>query len=337
MRAREGDLIKTADDVIFDVKGQVHPPNKIIAFPRYIPSPTGNRKQGINLYGKIYNLAERFQFLQQKIPHLIVEDPVFGETLCEVPVVTIVKHYDPISKLQELRQANKLLDLERKVVELAEILKEEANIPWNCIGISGSVMAGLFTSQSDIDPLVYGEKNSRKAYDALQNLLKSEKSHFKPYTKEELQVLFGFRSKDTIMSFEEFARVESRKNFQGMFQGVDYFIRFVKDWDETTETYGDVCYENAGYSRLTATVTDDSEALFTPCSYQIEDVQVLEGADLQPITEIASFRGRFCEQAKVGEKILVQGKIEKVRDKKQGRQYYRVLIGNKPADFMSLQ
>ena len=37
MRAREGDLIKTKSNVVFDVKGLVHPADKIIAFPRFIP------------------------------------------------------------------------------------------------------------------------------------------------------------------------------------------------------------------------------------------------------------------------------------------------------------
>jgi predicted nucleotidyltransferase len=336
MRAREGDLIRTNDNVIFDVKGLVHPPNKIIAFPRYIPSPQGNRGNGKNLYSKVYNLAERFQFLEQNAPHLIVADPVFGETLCEVPTDTITKHYNPIEKLQILRNARKLQYLEQKVVQLTETLKEEANIPWSCLGISGSVMAGLFTLQSDIDPLVYGVENSRKVYAALQNLQQDEMSQFKPYTREELGALFDFRSKDTLMSFDEFAMVESSKAFQGKYQKIDYFIRFVKDWNETTETYGDVYYENSGYAKLTATITNDSEALFTPCSYQIENVQVLEGVNPQPITEIASFRGRFCEQAKTGEKIVAQGKIEKVTNKKQRRQYYRVLIGNKPSDYLSL-
>jgi predicted nucleotidyltransferase len=65
MRAREGDLIETDNNVIFDVKGLVHPPHKVIAFPRYIPSAEGTRERGGNLYGKVYNLAERFQYLQQ--------------------------------------------------------------------------------------------------------------------------------------------------------------------------------------------------------------------------------------------------------------------------------
>ena len=340
MRAREGDLIRTGDNVTFDVKGLVHPPNKVIAFPRYIPNPDGTRGRPGEMYTKIYNLAERFMYLQQKTPKLLVDDPVFGEKLCEVPTNQITKHYDPVKKLSALRAAKKLEPLEQKAVMLAEELKEASGIPWSNIGVSGSVMAGLFTLQSDIDPLVYGSQNSRKAYAALQRLLKTKTSHFKPYTREELQTLFDFRSKDTIMTFEEFERVETRKAFQGKYDGVDYFVRFVKDWNETDERYGDVCYENAGYAKISATVADDSDALFTPCTYEIENVKVLEGPKLEPITEVASFRGRFCEQVPTNLRepptIRAQGKIEHVTDNRTGETYYRLLIGNKPSDYMVL-
>ena len=336
MRSREGDLIRTGNNVIFDVKGLVHPPDKVIAFPRYIPSPDGTRGRPGEMYTKIYKLAERFMYLQRETPRLLVADPVFGEKLCEVPIDQITKHYDPVKKLSALRAVKKLEPLEKKAVMLAEELKEASGIPWSSIGISGSVMAGLFTLQSDIDPLVYGSQNSRKAYAALQRLLKTKTSHFKPYTREELQTLFDFRSKDTIMTFEDFERVETRKAFQGKYGGVDYFVRFVKDWNEADEKYGDVCYENAGYAKISATVADDSDALFTPCSYKIENVKLLEGPKLEPIAEVTSFRGRFCEQAKLGEAILVQGKVEHVTDKRQNRCYYRMIIGNKPADYMTL-
>lgn len=336
MRAREGDLIRTGNNVIFDVKGLVHPPNKVIAFPRYIPSPEGTRGTAGNLYGKVYNLAERFKYLQQNTPELIVPDPVFGETMCEVPITTITKHYKPVERLAELRQTKKLADLEHKAVTLAETLKEAADIPWSSIGISGSIMAGLFTLQSDIDPLVYGAENCRKAYSALQVLLKDPNSQFKPYTQNELHALFEFRSKDTIMTFEDFAQTETRKAFQGKYSGIDYFIRFVKDYPEVNEQYGDIYYENAGYIKASATVADVSEALFTPCSYQIENVKVLEGPKLELISEIASFRGRFCEQARKSEKITVQGKVERVTDKRRNQMHCRVIIGNKPSDYMAL-
>jgi predicted nucleotidyltransferase len=336
MRAREGDLIETENKVIFDVKGLVHPPGKLIAFPRYIPSPEGTRQGQQSLFNKIYSFGERFSFLKQNMAELIVHDPIFDETLCEVPTGMIRKHYKPIEKLRLLRNSANLGDLERKALNLAKNLKEKAGIPWSAIGISGSVLAGLYTSKSDIDPVVYGMKNCYKVYAALEELLNEAESQFKPYTREELRALFDFRSKDTIMGFEDFARVESRKAFQGMYEGTDYFIRFVKDWRQVGEQYGDICYKNSGYARIKATIADDSEALFTPCSYKVENVEVVKGPKPKSLTEIVSFRGRFCIQAQRGESIAAQGKIERVTDKKKENVYYRIILGNKPSDYMIL-
>jgi len=336
MRAGEGDLIKTENHVIFDVKGLVHPPKRLIAFPRYIPSPQGTRQGKKGLYGKIYSFSDRFKFLEQNMPDLIVHDAVFDETLCEVPVGTVVERYDPIERLRLLRTSKGLGTLERKAVQLAEELHDASGVPWSAIGISGSVLVGLYTVKSDIDPVVYGVENGRRAYEALEALLKDDAAGFKSYTRGELQALFDFRSKDTIMGFEDFVRVERRKAFQGMYEGTDYFIRFVKDWSEVTEQYGDVRYKNAGYAKITATIADDSEALFTACTYGIEDVAVVEGAKLEPISEIASFRGRFCEQARKGELVTAQGKVERVINMKTGKAHYRIILGNKPTDYMVL-
>ncbi|MCW4045048.1 MAG: hypothetical protein NWE94_05970 [Candidatus Bathyarchaeota archaeon] len=336
VRAREGELIKTGNQVVFDVKGLVHPPSRIVAFPRFIPSPEGSRGRGKALYGKVYSLSERFRFLQENAPELIVRDSVFDEVLCEVPAEAVTRHYNPVEKLRRLRAAKALSELERKAVQLAETLKQAAGIPWRSIGISGSLLVGLHTFQSDIDPVVYGVESCGKAYAALESLLNSGASRFRRYSRGELHALFDFRSKDTMMSFEDFERVESRKAFQGMFDGTDYFVRFVKDWNEIDEQYGDVCYKNSGYVKVTATVADDAEALFTPCTYKLDRVEVIEGARLEPIREIVSFRGRFCQQARTGDAITAQGKVERVFDKRTGCEYYRLILGNLPSDFMVL-
>ena len=336
MMAREGDLIKTVSNVVFDVKGLVHPKDKVIAFPRFIPSAQGTRQGKDALYGKVYSLGDRFKYLQENHPDLIVFDPVFGETLCEVPIDQIAEHYQPTEKLASLHTSKNLSTLEGKALRLATTLKEKAGIPWSAIGISGSIMAGLTNEKSDIDPLVYGVENSRKAYAALQELFKTEDSGFKPYSRSELQTLFDFRSKDTQMSFDDFVAVESRKTFQGMFMGTDYFIRFVKDWTESGEQYGDVCFINSGYAKIVANIADDSDALFTPCTYKLKDVEVVEGPKLSPITEISSFRGRFCQQATVGEAVEAQGKVELVTNNKNRTEHYRLIIGNKPSDYMVL-
>ncbi|MEM3673217.1 MAG: hypothetical protein QW468_03180 [Candidatus Bathyarchaeia archaeon] len=334
---REGDLIKSVEDIIFDVKGLVHPPNKVIAFPRFIPDFRGNRYFKDVSYRKVYGLSERFEFLKQNHPNYIVYDDVFDETLCEIPTCNVKHHYNPIERLRELGNSQGLDELENVALELFKVLRNSANISWGSMGISGSLLVKLHTPNSDIDPVVYGSENCRKVYAVLRELLKTQETPFKPYNREDLRVLFDFRSKDTFMSFEDFVAVESRKVLQGKFMERDYFIRFVKDWNEIGEKYGDVCYKNCGYMKIKATVIDDSESIFTPCTYKIEKVKIVKGPKLQPVEEISSFRGRFCEQAKNGETVVAQGKLEHVADKRQNREYFRLLLGGKTSDYMVLK
>jgi len=334
-RLIEGDYIQIEEGFIFDVKGLVHPPGKVIAFPRFISAPSGNRKYEQKTYKKIYNISARFKFLEQNFPHYIVYDPIFDEKLCEVPVEDVKRHHKPVDRLQKLRHGKKLDELERAALEFFELLKSYANVPWNKVGISGSLLVRLHTRNSDIDPIVYGTRNCRKVYDTLKALQKEPKSSLKAYSTEELQELFKFRVKDTQTSFEDFVRTESRKVLQGKFKKRDYFMRFVKDWNEVKARYGAIRYKNVGYAKIKAAVEDDSEAIFTPCSYKIKNVETLEGVRF-PIEEVASFRGRFCEQARTGEVIIVQGKVERVIDDGQNREYSRLLLGNKPSDHMVL-
>jgi predicted nucleotidyltransferase len=337
MMAREGDIIETIDGIFFDVKGLVHPPTRVIAFVRYFPSEKGERAKNGIAYGKVYSLSKRYAFLKKRSPNYLVYDSVFDEKLCEVPEADVRTHYQPTRKLEDLRNSQSLDLIEKKALQLAQLLKVQAGIPRKAVGITGSIMVGLHTARSDIDPIIYGSKDCRKAYFALEEMFKSRHSRIKPYTLEELKVLFDFRSKDTAMSFESFVRTESRKVMQGKFMETDYFVRFVKDWDEIQERYGDVQYTNVGYSKVEATVADDSEALFTPCTYRIEDVKLLEGSRYESIEQIASFRGRFCEQARTGETVVAQGKVEHVTDRREKREYFRLLIGGKPSDYMILK
>lgn len=337
MQPIEGYLIESVENIIFDVKGLVHPPDKVIAFPRFIPDFEGPRRRGKAKYRKVYSLQERLEFLDKHFPKYVVYESVFDEKLCEVPLEDVKKVYSPVSRLQRLRKGQSLDKLEFAALQCLKVLKEKSGVAWSKLGISGSLLVGLHTETSDIDPVVYGVENCLKVYAALRKLLKEDATLFKPYSLADLRGLFEFRSKDALMSFEDFVKVESRKVFQGKFMDWDYFIRFVKSPSEIGEKYGDVCYKNCGYAKIEAVVADDAEAIFTPCTYKIENVKIVEGSMLEPIEEIVSFRGRFCEQARKGEAIIAQGKVERVKDCRRNREYFRLLIGNKPLDYMILK
>jgi len=335
MKAREGDLLETLDGNIFDVKGLVHPLDKIVAFIRFTPDPKGERKRGNVRYRKVYPLQERYALLRKKFPQYLVFDPVFNQWLCEVPTEMVKEHYEPSTCLSQLRRKSTLDTLRKHAVDFARLLHTKAEVRWSALGVSGSLLVSLDTSKSDIDLVVYGSQNARKIYNALKSLPLDATSGVKLYDKQDLRALFGFRSKDTYMRFEDFVRTESRKVLQGKFQGRDYFIRCVKDWKEVTEAYGSIHYKPMGEAKASATIADDSQMLFTPCSYQIEDVKMISGKNLQPLREVVSFRGRFCEQARRGERIIARGMIERLKDAGEP-EYFRLILGNVPSDFMIL-
>ena len=334
IKAREGDFIENHEGAIFDVKGLVHPTDEIVAFIRYFPNEEGERKKGKTAYQKVYSLSRRFVILKEKFPQYLIHDHVFDETLCEVPVQDVKKHHRPSERLQEIRESDRPDALESRVLQLTDLLAERANIQMENIGISGSLLVKLHKPSSDIDVIIYGSENCLNVRSTLADLFKDKNSPVRPYNEKGLRGLFDFRSKDTLMSFESFVRIESNKMMQGKFLDTDYFVRFVKDWNEVDEKYGDVQYKNMGHARIEATVIDDSQAIFTPCSYRIEDTVFLEGPEFGPVTEVTSFRGRFCEQAKVGERIVARGKIEHVHDRRDSSEHYRLLVGNNYEDFL---
>ncbi len=338
MKIREGDFIETGKGLILDVKGLVHPSDRVFAFPRYFPAEGGDRRRNSISYGKVYSLAERYDLLKQRYPQYLVQDAVLNETVCEVPAKDIRKIYRPAERLRELRLSKERDALEDLALMFAGIVKEKSKIRWNARGISGSLLVKLQAAGSDIDLICYGSDNCRKVHLALRMLIE-ESDQVKPYGELELKALFDFRSKDTAMSFSDFVRTESRKVMPGKFSGTDYFFRFVKNRSENREKYGDIIYRDLGTAEIEATIRDDLDSIFTPCTYQIECTKIVSEKNdrrRQP-SQIASFRGRFCEQAKNGERVAARGKLESVTDKIRGTQYCRLLIGNSPSDFMILK
>jgi predicted nucleotidyltransferase len=58
---------------------------------------------------------------------------------------------------------------------------------------------------------------------------------------------------------------------------------------------------------------------------------IVNSINLKDITEINSFRGRFCEHAKDGENVLVKGKLEEVVFK-GNQKHLRILLTDQTQD-----
>ncbi len=333
----ESHYLETHDGLFFAVKGLIHPPDRIVGCLRYIPNPNGDRQKVGQYYSRLYHFAEQVQFLQDHYPQYLAFEPTVQATLQSVPRRSICRIYDPRVCLQELSSKFNPDPLEEDALAFIDQLHRLSGISKDSLGISGSLLIGLHTSHSDLDVTVHGKQNCLTLHQALKRLLLQGGSKTLDRLDEQgMEALYAERVADTHMTYKNFTRSERDKVIQGQFHGRTYFIRFLKELEETGETYASLCYFPEGKAEILASITDDSDAIFTPCCYSLGEVRYLNGSSVDDLREIVSFRGRFCEQARIGDVVQAYGTLERVQEH-SGRTWHRLLLGNHVEDTMFLK
>lgn len=329
-RVREGDFLETVNGLIFDVKGLLHPPDRAIAYLRYLPDRRGTRRKADVRYRKVYSLKARTLLLAKRWPEYLHKDPVFHREVQAVPLSEVRQHYVPTERLEGLRHHSRRDGLEQQAVDLAETLVKETGISRAEVGVSGSILTDLHTPRSDIDLILYGTDASRKCHTKLKALRDARAGGLSPHETGDLRALYRQRELATAMAFKVFAKHERSKVLQGKFRGTHYFIRCVKEWSELQEAYGDKEYYPIRRASVRASIASADDSIFTPCSYQISNAEVTRGDANHVPTQITSFRGRFCEQARTGDRVVAEGLLERVVD--QSGEQYRLVIGEAAQD-----
>lgn len=329
-RIREGDLLETVNGLIFDVKGLLHPPARAIAYLRYLPDRRGTRRKADVRYRKVYSLKARTSLLAKRWPKYLYTDPVFHREVQAVPLDEVRQHYVPTERLEDLTHDSERDRLEQQAVDLVGTLERKTGISRAKVGVSGSLLVDLHTPRSDIDLILYGADASRKCHKKLKTLVDARAEGLSPHETSDLRALYRQRELASAMAFNVFAKHERSKVLQGKFRGAHYFIRCVKEWSELHEAYGDKQYYPIGRAIVRAIIASDDDSIFTPCNYGISDVQVIRGHPSHVPAQITSFRGRFCEQAHTGNRVVAEGLLERVVD--QHGEHCRLVIGEAPRD-----
>lgn len=328
-QAIESYYLETDEGLFFAVKGLEHPTDRIIGVLRYAPDRDGDRERGGVRYRRLYHFAEQEELLRSRYPQYLAYDPVFQATLQSVPRSRVRRVHDPRVRLQEMSTAISVI--ERDAANFAGLLQQGAGVPSSALGISGSLLIGLQTESSDLDVSIFGMENCRKVYEKLGSLLDSVDG-LRRLDINAIEDLHRQRAVDTHIPFKEFLETEKNKVCQGIFQQRPYFIRFIKEAHEWDPVYGSVQYTPLGRAKIIAKIYDDQEAIFTPCRYVLSDMRVLEGPPMF-VDEIVSFRGRFCEQAGIGQPVIAVGTLECIENS-CGELKYRLLLGNSAEDIM---
>jgi predicted nucleotidyltransferase len=326
---QEGDYIETIEGLFFAVKGNRHPDDRIIAYLRYIPSVNGDRILNDVHYRRLYDLDETTKLIRESYPQYFSHVDWLDLPLQVVPRKMIKKYYEPRQQLNSLRKDPKT-SLEKSIIWFVENLSKESGVDFDHFGVSGSVLVELHTEESDIDLNVYGKNHCIKVYNALKKLRK-ESPRISPYTIHTVKKVVYNRWGDTGLDLDRLAETEIKKILHGTIDKRDYFIRLIPEPSEH-----DNISKPIGHIKLTATIGDDEEMIFTPCRYKLDAVHSnIPYSESEP-RELLSFRGKFTEQASVGELVEVRGVLEKVTSNKEV--FFRVVLGGKgdylvPLDF----
>jgi predicted nucleotidyltransferase len=331
--ALEGAAVETAAGLIFTVKGIVQPPDRIVAYLRYVPDTGGERVRGRERYRRVYSVAEQEEALRALGLSYRVDDPMLGVPVDAVPRDDVARVYDPRERLRRLRDGGPEDALAEDALALAELLRAAAGIPTAALGVTGSLLFGLHTSASDIDLVVYGDGECRRVHAALTRLLDDPSSPVRRPRGEELAAIHEVHHEDTPLSAADFRRLQAGKVNEGRFAGRPFFVRFVKLPEEVPERYGDPRFASSGRALVEARVSDDRDALFTPCRYGLRELRFVEGPRRADLCEVVSFRGRFADQARAGQRVRARGALERVIWRERPEQT-RLVVGGRPGDFL---
>ncbi|MFW9965542.1 MAG: nucleotidyltransferase domain-containing protein [Candidatus Thorarchaeota archaeon] len=319
----------TNDGLLFEVKGVIHPKNRIIAYLRYIQDEEGDRQseRGVK-FRKVYNLSDRNEILRTKYQQYLWFDEKRGQQFQAVPIERISFVLNPTDGLRQLLDmGSHVTDLQRASCSLAELLVDKADLDWSDIGITGSQLVGLPSKKSDIDLVVFGSKPARK----IHSLLKAKLDSFleiEQYHGDRLKRHVKFRWEKHEQWMKLLQMIESQKVFQGLFRSYDFFIRAVKLPEEIDYNYEDLVIRDEGIQTVSCVVVDDSDSIFTPCIYTVES------DDMTELQNLISFRGRFTEHVFAGETVEARGKLEVVTNSNTNESFTQLVLGEDPLDYL---
>jgi len=298
----EGYVLKIFDESLWLAKWNIHDNTKnVIALP---------------WKHRIRNqcFVEKINYAKSKYPYLMKVVKPYNRILPVISRNHIRKIFDPYEEAKRILRNPK--SYERTVRDLVMLIISEAGIDVDDIGV---------VHDSAHEPIIIsrGKSLAYKIYNAVRRLFFTTNLfyHLKPET------LFDVEKHDIYVKISNkvLKSLYSRKYLNGMFGTIFYTIRLL---DDSLYNISDIEVRSFGRVTLIAKIHDDKDSIFYPSKYGVEVTSIAEGSfRAKFVSEIVAFNEGFREAAWEGSEVLVQGVLEKVIDRVNDREYYRVSVG----------
>jgi predicted nucleotidyltransferase len=325
LKPKDRDFLETNDGLFFCVVGYLHPPDRITAYLKYIPSKTGKWRRENEHYKRMINyyhvnqVEKTYTYLKTNFPKYLFNDKIRNIVISTIPKKDIKTYYDPRERLNKiLGNPNDIL--EERLCEIIERIQNLVEIK-NDIGITGSMLTKSHNPEfSDLDITIYGKKNILKIKKAVLEL--KSKGIMRNLSKKELEAWCTQRSEKFPLTIPELKRIASQRWNFGYYKNTYFSFHPTRSDEEIKEKYGENKYYQIDETKGIGVITDVSESMYNPAIYEINQTKLNNSG--KTVSEIVSFESIYADLFNTGEKVEFKGILEKVSGKND---YFRIVLG----------
>ncbi len=320
----DGDTFATKEGFIFNTFGYEHPPNRVFAFLKYIPAEFKDLFQ-VDMLERTWQYGHRKLFRAEKLytaknyrsfittfrknfPDYIYYCYLRNKELISAPLKNIEQVFVPRDRLRILTNLEKPDKLQRKALDLVQLLSTESGVSLDDFGIHGSIALNIHAPESDIDFVVYGSQNFRVVEEEIAQLVRAGR----------LSYIVG-------------NRLDAARKFQGRYEKKIFMYNATRKTEEIKTKYGQSRFSSIQPLRFRCVVSDDWETMFRPAIYKITNYKPLNSESELPPNRIpghvVSNIGCYRNVARTATEIRVAGQLERVESIKTGEVAYQVIVG----------
>jgi predicted nucleotidyltransferase len=282
---------------------------------------------------KSYSLEghlDNLKLLAKIEPDYFYKSKMYGVNFLAVPNDRIKKYYYPEERLQEIfEQEEELEEMERKVKKLAELLNDCLQIPFENMGITGSVLWKGQTEKSDIDFMIYGNSHSIN-FNKKFPLIYDKFPEITPMNQNKTKRYAISMAKKSGLPVKLTYKYIAIKSWLSLYDKTNLSMLFSPTIDELPFQYNEQFFIPISHVDVKCTITDASLGSAYPSIYKINECEILNKKIKQEINlqRILSFEGALTGYFDKGDEIIVRGLLEKVTTSK-GESFNQVLLGTK--------
>lgn len=333
---RDRDALISREGIIFRVYGYSHPSNGYVCDVEYAPSalyrcqhPKSPRHGKNRLYYKFFE-DQGLQFIIKNYPEYQIYYHPLQRQLVGVPLPAISQTKLPGHALSLLYQQTPTDELLRALHDILQEITTLSTLKLNDFGVFGSLLHGFYHPNfSDIDLTIIGKQNVQELqktlsaiYQTSDGLLINEFSSPKTWNKN--------RWRFTNLSLAEYEWHQHRKLIYSLYSGAathrQIKVEFepVLNYSEIVNEYNEIIQiENLGWIKAEGFILDDEYGSFMPSIYTFE-LTASNRSDIKDIHRIISYVEEYRMQVNKGEKIRVNGYVEKVTALRN--QFYQITL-----------